>query len=165
MPDPVYTSTWSYGDYDLDDIEDRLLEICLAAELTAWAAATDQTKDILLARAVEVLDAQSFRGSKYDAEQDELFPRSDSEDGEIPQTIIDAICLEAVAILATASASAKYAMIDEYQEHGVKSVRISGTGLQYDFSGVAKSDLRGGFLSTRAWALLKPYLARDVNAI
>jgi len=82
----------------------------------------------------------------------------------IPQAIKDAICLEAVAILA-ATASSDYDEVDDLQEHGVKSVRISGTGLQYEFRGSSTSDSREGFYSKRAWRLLERYLARDVCVI
>jgi hypothetical protein len=106
--------------------------------------------------------------------QEELFPRVDQlgaydydEDADayvIPQAIKDAICLEAVAILA-ATASSDYDEVDDLQEHGVKSVRISGTGLQYEFRGSSTSDSREGFYSKRAWRLLERYLARDVMVI
>jgi hypothetical protein len=165
----TYTSTWEYGEYDLDDIKARLLEICLTAELTAWAASTDQTKDILLTRAVQKLESLQFRGEKYLYTQDEQFPRVDragnvydyiDDEYVIPQAIIDAIALEAVAILAKSSDSE----IEDLQERGVKSVRISGTGLQYEFSGNATAK-RGGFSSDRAYTLLKRYLATEAMAL
>lgn len=171
----AYESTWAYGDYDLADIESRLAEILLATELTTWAAATDQTKDILLGRAVEVIEGLPFTGSKYDPEQTEAFPRVDAHglaydydlDASayvIPRAIYDAIALEAVAILGSVS-STQYDLVDDLQEHGVKSVRISGTGIQYEFTGTGKSAARGGMLSERAWQLVAKYLARDVMVI
>ncbi|MGB3944527.1 MAG: DnaT-like ssDNA-binding protein [Methanothrix sp.] len=156
---------------EADDADDRLGEICLSSELTAWTALDDGDKEILISRAVEKLESLSFRGSKYDMDQEELFPRYDQygyydyteEDGcHIPQAILDAICLEAVAIVASSGGS--YAQIDTLQEHGVKSVRISGTGLQYEFTG-SPSATRGGFVSERAWKLISRYLARDVMTI
>jgi|GEM_PF-2948822 hypothetical protein len=171
----AYESTWAYGDYDLADIDTRLAEILLSAELTTWAVATDQTKDILLGRAVEVIEGLPFTGSKYDPEQTEAFPRVDAHglaydydlDASayvIPRAIYDAIALEAVAILGSVS-STQYDLVDDLQEHGVKSVRISGTGIQYEFTGTGKSAARGGMLSERAWQLVAKYLARDVMVI
>jgi len=170
MPDE---STWSYDETDLDDIETRLALICLSTELTAWDAATDPTKDILLTRAVEKLDNQCWRGQKYLRTQDELFPRTDdvgsydydetTAEYEVPQQVIDAIALEAVAILADSGGD-----YDDYKiarDAGAKSVQISGTGLQVELADKAPTDRRGGFLSDRAWRLLGRYLARDVCAL
>jgi len=161
----------------LADAKTRLATLCLSSELTAWTAASDGDRQILLDRAVVKLESLAFVGQRYETVeggQEELFPRVDQlgaydydEDADayvIPQAIKDAICLEAVAILA-ATASSDYDEVDDLQEHGVKSVRISGTGLQYEFRGSSTSDSREGFYSKRAWRLLERYLARDVCVI
>lgn len=158
----------------LSDAETRIDSLLTSTEQTAWAAATDADKQIYIDRAVEKLESLAFLGEKYDYDQDELFPRVDrsryydyddvTETYVIPQAIKDAICLEAVAILDQATSS-DYDEVDDLQEHGVKSVRISGTGLQYEFRGSSTSDSREGFYSKRAWRLLERYLARDVCVI
>jgi len=165
----AYVSSWTYVDYDLADVDDRLAEILLSGDLTAWESATDQTKDILLTRAVEKLDSLAFVGSLYDEDQDELFPRVDADgDGYnydpdsseyvVPPAIFDAMCLEAVAILARQSDS----LHEDLQVRGVKSVKISDVSYTYCSGGTSA---RGGFYSDRAWKLLERYLARDVCVI
>ena len=153
---------------DLEEAEERIIELIISTDRTAWNDLEDDDKTALLNEAIGKLEALHFRGGRCSPEFPDIFPRIDRYGGYdwiedegyvVPQAVKDALILEAVAILARGQDSG----LEDLQARGVKSV-CQGTGLQYEFSG-AGGRINGEFVSARAYNLLRQYLATEAVSL
>lgn len=153
--------------------------------VSAWDDASDADKARALVSATRSIDALALRGRKYDEEQTLEFPRvfwsgyqanrsiysEEHErwspiltgagyvgDGTVPQRVKDAVCEEAVGLLA-AQADGTTERI-KMQQQGVTSVRIGDFQETYGRTSVMSGTTGTEKMrSVEAMALMRPYVA------
>lgn len=143
---------------------------------TAWSNAADDDKARALIQATKSIDRQLLKGCKRLTDQALAFPRCYAVDQravgnlnyignielvydgslwcetEVPQTVIDACCEEALALLDRGNSTRR-----KLQQEGVTGFGVSKISEQFT-PGAGK-----GLVSQEARELLKPYLAGSVN--
>jgi hypothetical protein len=115
----------------------------------AWADASDADKDKALAMAAKAIDRQPLKGRKTDPSQPLAFPRY--PDTEIPTTVKEACCEEALALLERGNSQRR-----RLQQEGVQSFTLGNMSETYA-AGAGK-----GLLSQEAKELLRPWLLGGV---
>jgi hypothetical protein len=119
-----------------------------------WDDAVDADKTKALTMATEAIDRLNFLGCKYDAEQENQFPRDD--DTVIPADIKKACCLIAFALLDGVDPE------KEFENLFVSSNSFGGVRTTFDRPPVA-AHIAAGIPSYRAWTLMFPYLRDPAN--
>lgn len=126
----------------------------------AWAALSADDKPKALGMATRVIDRQLLKGRKTDSAQALAFPRY--PDTEVPETVKDACCEEALALLERGDNQRR-----KLQAEGVTSITIgslSETYAQGAGGGGSGGGAAGrGLLSLEARELLSPWLLGAVN--
>ena len=131
----------------------------------SWTDKSDDEKKKALITATKQIDYHNFIGVKYDADQSLEFPRRyfhdiepfykyDQEitDGEVPQSVKDATCEEAIALLELNNDIAKK------QRAGIESESIGDTSRSYN-SDIVKQRANGDKLeSAEAMSLLRGHI-------
>lgn len=118
----------------------------------AWTNASDADKQKALEMATRAIDRTPVKGVKTSYDQTNQFPRY--PDMEVPQTVKDACCEEALAILERGNSQRR-----KLQAEGVTSVSIGGLSETY-----AVGSGRG-LLSQEAKELLRPWLLGAVRIV
>jgi hypothetical protein len=116
----------------------------------SWGQADDETKEKALRQATKAIDRQPLKGRKTDPSQPLVFPRY--PDTEIPTTVKEACCEEALAILESGNSQRR-----KLQQEGVQSFTLGNMSETY----VASAGR--GLLSQEAKELLRPWLIGAVN--
>jgi len=116
----------------------------------AWAEAADADKEKALAMATKAIDRQPLKGRKTDPSQPLAFPRY--PDTEIPTTVKEACCEEALALLERGNSQRR-----KFQQEGVQSFALGNMSETY-VAGAGR-----GLLSQEAKELLRPWLIGAVN--
>lgn len=141
---------------------------------TQWDVATDAQKGAALVEASDAIDSLPLKGCKYsdNQTQERAFPRypdragqaiggdetnfqSDIDYSDVPQEILDACCLEALAIMQWGASWRRM-----NQEQGVKQVQLgSGSGLSETYDSCSR------LLSKKATAKMRDWIAGVVEAV
>jgi hypothetical protein len=111
----------------------------------AWIDASDSDKYRALVTATKTIDRQSLKGRKTDPSQPLAFPRY--PDTEIPTTVKEACCEEALALLERGNSQRR-----KLQQEGVQSFSLGNMSEAFT-AGAGK-----GLLSQEAKELLRPWL-------
>ncbi|WP_461369235.1 DnaT-like ssDNA-binding protein [Candidatus Darwinibacter acetoxidans] len=115
----------------------------------SWGQADNETKEKALKQATKIIDRQPLRGRKTNPEQELAFPRY--LDTEIPVTVKEACCEEALALLERGNNQRR-----KLQQEGVQSFSLGNMSETYA-AGAGK-----GLLSQEAKELLQPWLLGGV---
>ena len=116
----------------------------------SWGQADESTKEKALKQATRAIDRQPLRGRKTNPEQELAFPRY--PDTEVPETVKEACCEEALALLERGNSQRR-----KLQQEGVQSFTLGNMSETYA-AGAGK-----GLLSQDAKELLSPWLLGAVN--
>ncbi len=118
----------------------------------AWDSADSATKTKALNIATNQIDRLNFTGDKYDADQDNQFPRG--SDTTVPQDIKDA-CAE-IAYSLVDGVDVEY----EYENLGERAMGFANVRSSRDTSFVPQHKL-ARISSGIAWSMLIPYLREN----
>lgn len=146
---PEYEPTIEVGENSYIDIDgaDEYFAGRLHAE--SWSGADSETKEKALKQATKEIDRQPLGGRKANSGQALAFPRY--PDTEIPETVKEACCEEALALLERGNDQRR-----KLQQEGVQSFSLGNMSETY-ITGAGK-----GLLSQEAKELLRPWLLGGV---
>jgi hypothetical protein len=149
MPEE-FEPTITVGENSYIDIEgaDEYFAGRLHAEW--WTGADDSTKEAALKQATRTIDRLLLKGHKADEDQKLAFPRYPDE--EIPETVKEACCEEALALLERGNSQRR-----KLQQEGVQSFSLGNMSETYT-AGAGK-----GLLSQEAKELLGLWMLGAVN--
>ena len=118
----------------------------------SWGETDNSTKEAALKQATRTIDRLLLKGRKADEDQKLAFPRY--PDTEIPETVKEACCEEALALLERGNSQRR-----KLQQEGVQSFSLGNMSETYT-PGAGR-----GLISQEAKELLRPWLLGGVNII
>ena len=118
----------------------------------SWEQADDSTKEKALKQATREIDRQPLKGRKTETSQTLAFPRY--PDSEVPETVKEACCEIALALLERGNSQRR-----KLQQDGVQSFSLGNMSETYT-PGAGR-----GLLSQEAKELLRPWMLGSVNII
>ena len=120
-----------------------------------WEDASENDKKRALITSTQAIERLNFAGSKADTDQTLQFPRND--DSAIPQTIKDAVCENALALLDDFDVD----FMIERSRVSQESIADIRTSFNTNY---VQENMMSGIASATAWIMLKPYL-RDAGVV
>ena len=148
MPEEFET-TITVGENSYIDIEEADEYFAGRLHAESWGQADDETKEKALKQATREIDRQPLKGRKTETSQTLAFPRY--PDSEVPETVKDACCEVALALLERGNSQRR-----KLQQEGVQSFSLGNMSETYA-AGAGR-----GLISQEAKELLKPWLLGSV---
>lgn len=125
----------------------------------SWEALSEEDKQVILTVSAEAINSLPYPGRKLDPNQEDAFPRCPSQ--EVPSAIFAAQIENAISI-ADSDSSDDAALYQRMWSFGIASYRIGNLSESIgNASGGATMSatlLQNGIVSTKAQALLKPFM-------
>lgn len=126
---------------------------------TSWEALSDDDKQVILTTSAEAINSLPYPGRKYDPEQENAFPRYPSQ--QVPTAIFAAQIENAISV-SDSSSSEDAELYQRMWSFGIASYRIGNLsesiGSASGGATLGAQMLQNGIVSTKAQALLKPFL-------
>lgn len=125
----------------------------------AWNALSQEDKQVILNVSAEAIDSLPYPGRKLDPTQPNVFPRYPSQ--QVPTAIIAAQIENAISV-SDSSSSEDAALYQRMWSFGIASYRIGNlsesVGNASGGASLSAQMLQNGIVSTKAQALLKPFI-------
>lgn len=125
----------------------------------AWNALSQEDKQVILNVSAEAIDSLPYPGRKLDPTQSNAFPRYPSQ--QVPAAIIAAQIENAISV-SDSSSSEDAALYQRMWSFGIASYRIGNlsesVGNASGGASLSAQMLQNGIVSTKAQALLKPFI-------
>lgn len=124
-----------------------------------WNNLSDEDKEVVLTVSADAIDSLPWPGRKLDPNQERAFPRY--PDADVPIFIHEAL-IENAATVTDSSSSDEALLYQRMWSYGISSYRIGNlsetVGTAGGNSGLNVTMIQNGIVSTKAQALLKPFL-------
>lgn len=125
----------------------------------AWNALSQEDKQIILNVSAEAINSLPYPGRKYDPTQENAFPRYPSQ--QVPAAIFAAQIENAISV-SDSSSSEDAALYQRMWSFGIASYKIGNLsesiGSASGGATLSAQMLQNGIVSTKAQALIKPFM-------